>query len=139
MNSGGSVHPLRKVLRIKGSREFSRSELVGLLSFTLKLMSVREAKAAIEEWIGEGILEERGEVLVVNEEALSESKKKEDLFEEMVDYISSSLGIEREELISELERFAERYGYIDKRLVLYLLGLDKGLDMSRFRDRLELE
>lgn len=133
------MHPLEEVLKVRGSREFSRSELVGLLSFTLKIMTVQEAKAAIERWIEQGILEERGDILIANEGALKEAGKKEDLFEEMLEYVSSSLGVEAEEILSELEEFSRRYGSLDKRLVLYLFGLDKGLDMSRFRDRLEIE
>ncbi len=32
----------------------------------------------------------------------------------------------------------ERYGDLDERVLAYLFGMDKGVDMSRFRERLEL-
>ncbi|ASJ00619.1 DUF2240 family protein [Thermococcus gorgonarius] len=133
------MHPLKKAISVKGSKEFSRNELVGLLAFTLRIMSVKEAKESIDRWIKQGLLEEREGVLLVKDEALDEAIKSEDLFEEMIEFVSSSLGLERDELMAELKEFSKRYGNLDRKLVLYLFGLDKGLDMSKFRDRLSLE
>ncbi|WP_010478205.1 DUF2240 family protein [Thermococcus zilligii] len=133
------MHPLRKAISVKGSREFSRNELVGLLAFTLRIMSVKEAKESVDAWIKQGLIEEREGVLLVKEEALDETTKGEDLFGEMAQFVSSSLGLGRDELMTELEEFSKRYGNLDRKLVLYLFGLDRGLDMSKFRDRLSLE
>ncbi|WP_456366313.1 hypothetical protein [Thermococcus sp.] len=129
------MHPLESAMKVKGGNRFSRRELIGLLSFTLRLMSPSEAKTSIGKWIEEGLLvEEKGELVVV-EEKLGEAQ---DVFEEMLDYVSSQLGWSKEETLEEAERLSERYGNLDVKLLLYLLGLDRGLDMSAFRDRLEL-
>lgn len=133
------MHPLESAVRVKGSPEFSKSELVGILSFRLRVMSVSDAKRAIEEWVEEGLLEEDGDTLRVKENALVGLGKAEGLFEEMLSHVASSLGFDTEELLDELEDFSKRYGSLDKKLVLYLFGVEKGVDMERFRDRLELE
>lgn len=129
------MHPLESAMKVKGGNRFTRRELIGLLSFTLRLMSPSEAKTSIKKWIEEGLLvEDRGELVVVVEK-LGEAP---DIFGEMLDYVSSQLGWSKEETLEEVERLSERYGNLDVKLLLYLLGLDRGLDMSAFRDRLEL-
>jgi len=133
------VHPLESVLKVKGSGELSRSELVGLLTFKLRLMGVGEAKEAISKWIEEGLLIEEGDLLRINIEALARKEGEEDLFREMLSFVASQLGLDESEVLDELEEFSRRYGNLDRRLVLYLFGVEKGLDMSRFRDRLELD
>jgi len=133
------MHPLREAIHVKGSPEFTRAELVGILSFRLRLMSASEAKRAITEWIESGLLAEddSGRVIVV-EEALEAEEGREDVFEEMLRYVVSSLGWEREEVLEAVEDLAVRYGDINRKLALYLLGVEKGLNMERFRDKLEL-
>ncbi|EEB73338.1 DUF2240 family protein [Thermococcus sp. AM4] len=133
------MHPLESVLKVKGSGELSRSELVGLLTFKLRLMGVGEAKEAISKWIEEGLLIEEGDLLRINIEALARKEGEEDLFREMLSFVASQLGLDESEVLDELEEFSRRYGNLDRRLVLYLFGVEKGLDMSRFRDRLELD
>ncbi|NJF24714.1 DUF2240 family protein [Thermococcus sp. Bubb.Bath] len=131
------MHPLERAVKVKGSTEFTRSELVGLLSFTLRLMSPGEAKKAIEEWLSQGILTEEGDTLKVNEEAFSGVRREGSLFDEMLEYVSSSLGWEDGEVLSALDEFSGRYGSLDRKLVLYLFAMEKGIDMSRFKDRLD--
>ena len=133
------MHPLESAVRVKGSEEFSRSELIGILTFRLRLMSVGEAKESIKKWIDEGLLLEEGDVLRVNPRAFKKMKQEEDLFEEMLSFIASSLGVDESDIMESLEEFSKRYGNLDRRLLLYLFGLDKGLDMGRFRDRLNIE
>jgi len=133
------VHPLESALKVKGSGEFSRSELIGILTFRLRLMSVSEAKEAISKWIEEGLLLEEGDVLKINFEALARTEGEEDLFREMLSFLASKLGVEETELIEELEEFSKRYGNLDKRLVLYLFGIEKGVDMSYFLEKLDLD
>jgi len=132
------VHPLESVLRVKGSGKFSKSELVGLLTFKLRIMSVGEAKEAISKWVEEGLLIEEGNLLRINLEALTQKEGEEDLFREMLSFVASQLGLDESEVLEELEKFSGRYGNLDRRLVLYLFGVEKGLDMSRFRERLEV-
>ncbi len=131
------MHPLESAVKVKGSTEFTRSELVGLLSFTLRLMSPGEAKKVIEEWISRGILIEEGDILRVNEGISSEVHREGSLFDKMLEYVSSSLGWDKEEVLTALDEFSSRYGSLDRKLVLYLFALEKGIDMSRFRDRLD--
>jgi hypothetical protein len=131
------VHPLESAVKVKGSTEFTRSELVGLLSFTLRLMSPGEAKKAINEWVSQGILTEEGDTLRVNEKAFSRVHRKGVLFDEMLKYVSSSLGWDEEEVLAALNEFSARYGSLDQKLVLYLFAMEKGIDMSRFKDRLD--
>ena len=133
------MHPLESALKVKGSGEFSRSELVGILTFRLRLMSVSEAKESISKWIEEGLLLEEGDVLRVNPEALAQTEGKEDIFQEMLSFLASKLGVEETELMEELEEFSKRYGNLDRRLVLYLFGIEKGVDMSPFQGRLDLD
>ena len=131
------MHPLESAVKVKGSKEFTWSELVGLLSFTLRLMSPREAKKAIEEWISQGIIIEEGDTLKVNEGIFSKVRREGSLFDEMLEYVSSSLGWGEGEVLSALDEFSVRYGSLDRKLVLYLFALEKGIDMSRFKDRLD--
>ncbi|ASJ03115.1 hypothetical protein A3L09_07545 [Thermococcus profundus] len=133
------MHPIKSAVTVKGSGEFSRSELVGILAFKLRLMSVSEAKRSIEEWLNKGLLEADGDTLKVRLEFLNRTKESEDLFEEMVSHVASALEWERADLLEALDEFSKRYGNLDKKLVLYLFGLEKGVNMEKFKDRLELE
>ncbi|NPA48199.1 MAG: DUF2240 family protein [Thermococci archaeon] len=133
------MHPLREAVHVKGSPEFTRAELVGILSFRLRLMSVGEAKESIQNWIESGLLiEDESGMLRVVQDALEGEEGKEDVFEEMLNYVASSLGWEREEVLEAAEELAVRYGNISRKLALYLLGVEKGLDMERFREKLDV-
>ncbi len=132
------MHPLKRALEYKGSNEFTRSELVGVLSFTLKLMDVRSAKELIERSIVDGIIEEVSGKLVINESLLEEREGEKDFLEEMVFYIAKSLGWEVEDVLEGIKAMHERYGNLDEKVLAYIFGMDKGVDMSRFRDKLEL-
>ncbi len=132
------MHPLKRALEYKGSNEFTRSELVGVLSFTLKLMDVRSAKELIERSIVDGIIEEVSGKLIINESLLEEREGEKDLLEEMVFYIAKALGWEIEDVWGGIKAMRERYGNLDEKVLAYLFGMDKGVDMSRFRDKLEL-
>ena len=132
------MHPLKRAVDYKGSAEFTRSELVGILSFSLRIMGVKEAKEFVNEAIERGLLIERDGKLVVNEQALGEEKREGDLFEEMVEYMAKSLGWEREDVLDGINSMRERYGDLDRRVLAYLFGMDRGVDMSKFRERLEL-
>ena len=132
------MHPLKRAVDYKGSTEFTRSELVGILSFSLRIMGVKEAKEFIAGAVKSGLLIERDGKLVVNEAALEEERKGGDLFEEMVEHIAGSLGWEREDVVEGINAMRERYGDLDKKVLAYLFGMDRGVDMARFRERLEL-
>ncbi len=133
------MHPLREAADIKGSPRFTRAELVGILSFRLRLMEVSEAKKAVDEWISSGLLiEEEPGIFRISEELLEEEERKGDVFEDMLNYVSSSLGWDREDILNEVEKLSSRYGYIDRKLALYLLGVEKGLDMEKFRERISI-
>nr|WP_297465944.1 DUF2240 family protein [Thermococcus sp.] len=132
------MHPLEEAVRVKGSGEFTRSELVGILSFRLGRMSPSEARRSIEEWIAEGLLEERDGLLVVRMEALEEERKNEKLLGEMISHIARALGWTELEVLEGVKALRERYGDLDERILAYLFGLEKGVDMSRFRNRLEV-
>ena len=132
------MHPIKRAVEYKGSLEFTRSELVGILAFSLRLMDVKAAKELIENSLKSGLLEEREGKLVVNENLLEAEQESEDLFNEMVGYIASSLGWEREEVLEGIRSMKERYGDLDEKVLAYLFGMDKGVDMSRFREKLEL-
>nr|WP_206205926.1 DUF2240 family protein [Thermococcus sp. JdF3] len=135
---GGCVHPIKRAVEYKGSVEFTRSELVGILAFSLRLMDVKAAKKLIAKSLEEGLLEELGGVLVVNKALLAEEEAEEDLFNEMAAHIAGSLGWEREEVIEGIKSMRERYGDLDEKVLAYLFGMDKGVDMSRFKDRLDV-
>ncbi|WP_456367788.1 DUF2240 family protein [Thermococcus sp.] len=130
------MHPLEEALRVKGSPEFGKSELVGLLSFRLGKMSPSEAKKAIQKWIEEGLLVEKEGKLIIVVEALEKTKSTASLFGELVSYIARSLGWTEFEVIEEVKKMKERYGELNEVILAYLFGLEKGVDMAKFRDRL---
>nr|WP_209476509.1 DUF2240 family protein [Thermococcus stetteri] len=130
------MHPLEEAIKIKSSAEFTRSELVGILSFRLRRMSPTEAKTAIEEWIEEGLLEEREGKLFAVVEKLEEKKEAGSLLGEIVTYIARSLEWSELEVIEGIKRMRERYGDLDEVILAYLFGMERGVDMSKFRDRL---
>lgn len=132
------MHPIKRAIEYKGSSEFTRSELVGILAFSLRLMDVKSAKELIAKSLEEGLLEERDGLLVVNRAMLAEEEAEEDLFNEMVGYIAESLGWESEEVMEGIRSMRERYGNLDEAVLAYLFGMDKGVDMSRFKDRLDV-
>ncbi|NJE47175.1 DUF2240 family protein [Thermococcus sp. GR7] len=132
------MHPLKRAVEYKGSVEFTRSELVGIIAFSLRLMDIKATKELIEKSIESGLLEEREGKLVVNEVLLEEEEASEDLFNEMVEYIAKSLGWGREEVLEGIKAMRERYGDLDEKVLAYLFGMDKGVDMAKFRERLEL-
>ncbi|KPU62845.1 hypothetical protein EP1X_07075 [Thermococcus sp. EP1] len=132
-----SVEALRHAILYKGSNEFSKPELIGTLVLKLGLMDYIEAKNLVDEAIKRGIIEQRGEKLIINEEALKEVETHEDVFGEMINYIAQQLGWSHLEVLEDLEKFSERYGELDKKILAYLYGVDKGIDMSRFKDKLE--
>jgi hypothetical protein len=132
------MHPLEEAVKVKGSTEFTRSELVGILSFRLRRMSPSEAKKAIQEWLEEGLLEEREGRLVVVLERLESGYERERLLGEMVAYIARSLGWTELEVMEGIKELKERYGDLDERILAYLFGMEKGINMERFRDRLNL-
>ncbi|WP_456421954.1 DUF2240 family protein [Thermococcus sp.] len=133
-----AMHPLKEAVQVKGSTEFTRGELVGILSFRLRRFSVSETKELIEKWLDEGLLEERDGKLYARLEALEESEKPENLLGEMVVHIARTLGWTELEVIEGIRALRERYGDLDERILAYLFGLEKGIDMSRFKDRLEV-
>ena len=132
------MHPLESAITYKGSKEFTKSELIGILAFKLRILGVKEAKELIERGLQSGLIMERNGLLVVNEEALRGEIESEDLFNAMVKYVARSLGWDREEVLRELQSMRERYGDLDERVLVYLLGMDKGVDMSPFKDKLEV-
>ncbi|WP_297064906.1 DUF2240 family protein [Thermococcus sp.] len=132
------MHPLKEAVEVKGSTEFTRSELVGILSFKLRRFSVGEAKERIKEWLEEGLLEEYNGVLVAKLDLLEEKERPENLLGEMVIYIARALGWTELEVMEGIKALRERYGDLDERVLAYLFGLEKGIDMSRFKDRLEV-
>ncbi|WP_297506434.1 DUF2240 family protein [Thermococcus sp.] len=132
------MHPLEEAVKVKGSPEFTRSELIGILSFRLRKMSPSEAKKAIAEWIEEGLLEEREGRLIVKAEALEREESGERLLGEMVSHIARSLGWSELEVVEGIKTLKKRYGDLDERILAYLFGMEKGVDMSKFRERLEV-
>nr|WP_297500243.1 DUF2240 family protein [Thermococcus sp.] len=132
------MHPLEEAVKVKGSHEFTRSELVGILSFRLRRMSPAEAKKAIGGWVEEGLLEEREGKLVVRLEALEMEGSGERLLGEMISHIAHSLGWSELEVVEGIRGLKKRYGNLDERILAYLFGMEKGVDMSRFRERLEV-
>ena len=132
------MHPLESAVTYKGSREFTRSELIGILAFKLRLMGVKEAKDLIERGLQSGLIEERDDHLVINEEILRSEIRSEDLFNAMVKHVARSLGLEMEDVLREIQSMRERYGDLDERVLVYLLGMDRGVDMSSFKDKLEV-
>ena len=133
-----AMHPLEEAVKVKGSLEFTRSELIGILSFRLRKMSPSEAKKAIAEWTEEGLLEERDGRLIVKTEALEREESGERLLGEMVSHIARSLGWSELEVIEGIKALKKRYGDLDERILAYLFGMEKGVDMSKFRERLEV-
>ena len=132
------MHPLEEAVQVKGSTEFTRSELVGILSFRLRRFSVSEAKEVIEEWIREGLLEERDGKLHARIEALKEAEELENLFGEMVVHIARKLGWTELEVMEGIKAMRERYGDLDEKVLAYLFGMSQGVDMSEFRDRIDV-
>jgi len=132
------MHPLEEAVQVKGSTEFTRSELVGILSFRLRRFSVSEAKEVIEEWIREGLLEERDGKLHARIEALKEAEELENLFGEMVVHIARKLGWTELEVMEGIKAMRERYGDLDEKVLAYLFGMSHGVDMSEFRDRIDV-
>ncbi|HIP89562.1 MAG TPA: DUF2240 family protein [Thermococcus paralvinellae] len=129
---------LKNAILYKGSNEFTKQELIGILVVKLRLMSVKEAKELIKNALERGIIKEKEGKLVINEEILEKEEREEDLFAKMVGYIARKLGWTEFEVLEDMKKFSERYGNLDKRIVAYLYGIDKGIDMSIFKDRLEV-
>nr|WP_206204991.1 MULTISPECIES: DUF2240 family protein [unclassified Thermococcus] len=132
------VKELKNAILYKGSNEFTKQELIGILVVKLRLMGVKEAKGLIEEALEKGIIEEKDGKLIINEEILEKEESEEDLFTKMVAYIARKLGWTEFEVLEDIKKFSERYGSLDKRIVAYLYGIDKGIDMSEFKDKLEV-
>ncbi|AEC52671.1 hypothetical protein PNA2_1756 [Pyrococcus sp. NA2] len=129
---------LLEAVKVKGDYVFSsKSELIGILAFKLNIMSVSEAKELIKEALEEGIIEEGPEGLVVHTDLIEEEEERKDLFGEMVEHIAKELNISELEVLEGIERLRERYGNLDKKILAYLYGLEKGVDMSRFKEELE--
>ncbi|AMM54990.1 DUF2240 family protein [Pyrococcus kukulkanii] len=134
----GKYRPLLEAVKLKGDEVFqSKSELIGILTFKLGIMGVSEAKQLISEAIEEGVVEETLEGLIVHTDLIEEEEEKRDVFGEMVEYIAKQLGVTELEVLEEVEKLRERYGNLDKKILAYLYGLEKGVDMSRFKDELE--
>ncbi len=132
------VKELKNAILYKGSNEFTKQELIGILVVKLRLMSVKEAKELIENCIEKGIIKERDGKLIINEGILEKEEKEEDIFTKMIAYIARKLGWSEFEVLEDMKKFSERYGTLDKRIVAYLYGVDKGIDMSKFKDKLEV-
>jgi hypothetical protein len=132
------VQALKDAVLFKGSNEFMKQELIGILVFKLRIMGVKEAKKLIDDAIEKGVIEVIEDKFVINTEKLEEEEEKIDVFNEMLSYIAKELGWNEFEILEELKEFSKRYGDLDKRIVLYLYGLDKGLNMFKFRDKLDL-
>lgn len=132
------VKELKNAILYKGSNEFTKQELIGILVVKLRLMSVKEAKELIEEALEKRVIEEKDGKLIINEEILEKEEKEEDLLAKMVTYIARKLGWTEFEVLEDIKKFSERYGNLDKRIVAYLYGIDKGIDMSKFKDKLEV-
>ncbi len=132
------VKSLRNAILYKGSNEFNKQELIGILVFTLKLMDVKSAKELIERGIKSGVIVEKDGTLIINEELLENEEKKECLRDEMASYIAKMLGWSKEDVVEEAEKLKDRYGDLDEKILVYLFGMDKGVDMSRFKDKLEV-
>ncbi|MFA4662520.1 DUF2240 family protein [Pyrococcus kukulkanii] len=134
----GKYRPLLEAVKLKGDEVFQgKSELIGILTFKLGIMGVSEAKQLISEAIEEGVVEETLEGLIVHTDLIEEEEEKRDVFGEMVEYIAKQLGVTELEVLEEVEKLRERYGNLDKKILAYLYGLEKGVDMSRFKDELE--
>ncbi|MDK2869306.1 MAG: hypothetical protein PWP39_541 [Pyrococcus sp.] len=132
--------PLLQAIKVKGDNVFSsRSELVGILAFNLGILTVGEAKELIEEAIKKGIIEETSEGLIVHEDAIIEKESKRDIFGEIVEYLARELRLSEIEVLEEIEKMKERYGNLDKKILAYLFGLSKGVNMEKFKDYLEDE
>ncbi|WP_461866803.1 DUF2240 family protein [Thermococcus sp.] len=129
---------LRNAILYKGSNEFNKQELIGILVFTLKLMDVKSAKELIERGIKSGVIVEKNGTLIINEGLLENEEKKECLRDEMASYIARALGWSVEDVIEEAGKLKERYGDLDEKILVYLFGMDKGVDMSKFKDKLEV-
>ena len=129
---------LKNAILYKGSNEFTKQELIGILVVKLRLMSVKKAKELIKNALERGIIKEKEGKLVINEEILEKKEREEDLFAKMVAYIARKLDWTEFEVLEDMKKFSERYGNLDKRIVAYLYGIDKGIDMSIFKDRLEV-
>ncbi|AHF81022.1 DUF2240 family protein [Thermococcus paralvinellae] len=129
---------LKNAILYKGSNEFTKQELIGILVVRLRLMGVKEAKELIENALEKGIIEEKDGKLIINEEVLEKEEREEDLFGKMVAYIARKLGWSEFEVLEDIKKFSERYGNLDKKIVAYLYGIDKGIDMSKFKDKLEV-
>ncbi|HDD31456.1 MAG TPA: DUF2240 family protein [Thermococcus litoralis] len=132
------MEALKYAILYKGSNEFSKPELIGTIVLKLGLMDYSEAKSLVEEAIKRGIIEQKGEKLIIREDVLKEEEKREDVFGKMIDYIAKNLGWSHLEVLEDLEKFSERYGNLDKKILAYLYGMDKGIDMSKFKDKLEV-
>lgn len=129
---------LKNAIIYKGSNEFTKQELIGILVVKLRLMSVKDAKELINDAITRGIIKEKEGKLIIDEELLEREEKEEDLFAKMISYIARKLGWSEFEVIDDIKKFSERYGSLDKKIVAYLYGIDKGIDMSKFKDKLEV-
>jgi len=132
------VKELKNAIIYKGSNEFTKQELIGILVVKLRLMSVKDAKELINNAITRGIIKEKEGKLIIDEELLEREEKEEDLFAKMISYIARKLGWSEFEVIDDIKKFSERYGSLDKKIVAYLYGIDKGIDMSKFKDKLEV-
>ncbi|CAB49991.1 DUF2240 family protein [Pyrococcus abyssi] len=128
---------LLEAVKVKGDSIFStKSELIGILAFKLGILSVGEAKDLVNKAISEGIIEETEEGLKVNVELIEEEEESKDIFGEMVEYIARQLGMSEIEVLEEIEKMKDRYGNLDKKVLAYLYGMEKGLDMEKFREDL---
>jgi len=135
----------------KGKDVMTREEIVLSLSADQSWLSPEEAKGFVRNSIGSGLIRQSGEGFAPTQEVLEASlpmafnpdadrmrgwAKKRDLFQETLDSVVRSTGLEKKKIISEANRIKARLN-IDVKVALLMVAMKHGVDVSEMAEEVE--
>ncbi len=135
--------------KAKGRKSMSRSELTYFMSFDLKWFSHDMSKKIVEKALDKGLLvEEEGKLMPsfdistveipVDFKPDSRVLEEPSIFDEIVEEISTKTGMERSEIVSEINEMQEKLeGLVDAEVVALLVARKYGIDVRGYIDEVE--
>ncbi len=135
--------------KAKGRKSMSRSELTYFMSFDLKWFSHDMSKKIVEKALDKGLLvEEEGKLMPsfdistveipVDFKPDSRVLEEPSIFDEIVEEISTKTGMERSEVVSEINEMQEKLeGLVDAEVVALLVARKYGIDVRGYIDEVE--
>ncbi len=136
--------------KAKGKRSMSKSELTYFMSFDLKWFSHDSSRMVIKKAIEKGLLVEEGDELKPTFDITSIEipvNFKPDLsaiesstFEEIIEEITLKTGMDKKEVISEVNILQEKLGgLVDVEIVALIIAKKYGVDVEKYIEDVEKE